>query len=120
MQNDRECFFVLTDHFIKKHGFNNIYCLSGPEGEIHSDERIKGYKDALIKNGLKIRQDHIFYGDFWLGKAVEFAEKIVSGELKKPQAIVCGSDYMALQLCLTLIKNGIRIPEEISIGGYDA
>ncbi len=119
MQNDRECFFVLTDHFIKKHGFNNIYCLSGPEGEIHSDERIKGYKDALIKNGLKIRQDHIFYGDFWLGKAVEFAEKIVSGELKKPQAIVCGSDYMALQLCLTLIKNGIRIPEEISIGGYD-
>lgn len=119
MQNDRECFCKLTEHFIKIHGFKNIYCLSGPEGEIHSDERINGYKDALVKNGIEIRQDHIFYGDFWIGKAVEFAEKIVSGIIPKPQAIVCGSDYMALQLCLTLIKNGIRIPEEISIGGYD-
>ncbi|MBR5683753.1 MAG: substrate-binding domain-containing protein [Ruminococcus sp.] len=119
LQNDRECFRKLTEHFIKEHGFTDIYCLSGPEGEIHSEERINGFKDALSENGLEIRQDHIFYGDFWIGKAVEFAEKIVSGELPRPQAIVCGSDYMALQLCLTLINNGIRIPEEISVGGYD-
>lgn len=119
LQKDRECFRMLTEHFIKEHGFSDIYCLSGPENEIHSEERIKGYMDAFTNNGLDVRQEHIFYGDFWIGKAVEFAEKIVSGELPKPQAIVCGSDYMALQLCLTLIKNGIRIPEEISVGGYD-
>lgn len=119
LQNDRECFRKLTEHFIKVHGFTDIYCLSGPEGEVHSEERIKGFKDALFENGLDVRNEQVFYGDFWIGKAIEFAEKIVSGELKKPQAIVCGSDYMALQLCLTLIKNGIRIPEEISVGGYD-
>ena len=119
LQHDRAGFEKLTEHFITEHNFTRICCLSGPEGEVHSEERIMGYRDAFRKHGLPIEQKYIFYGDFWIGKAVEFAEKIISGEIEKPQAVVCGSDYMALQLCLTLIKNGVRIPEEIAVGGYD-
>ena len=119
LQHDRAGFEKLTEHFITEHNFTRICCLSGPEGEVHSEERIRGYRDAFRKHGLPVEQKYIFYGDFWIGKAVEFAEKIISGEIEKPQAVVCGSDYMALQLCLTLIKNGVRIPEEIAVGGYD-
>ncbi|WP_295075567.1 substrate-binding domain-containing protein [Ruminococcus sp.] len=119
LQNDREGFRKLTEHFIKDHGFTDIYCLSGPRNEIHSEERINGYKDAFRQNGLSVSADSIFYGDFWIGEAQKFAERIVAGELRMPQAILCGSDYMALQLCLTLMKNGIHIPEDISVGGYD-
>ena len=119
LQNDRDGFRKLTEHFIKEHGFTDIYCLSGPRDEIHSEERINGYKDAFSVNGLAVSEDNIFYGDFWIGEAKHFAERIVSGELSKPQAILCGSDYMALQLCLSLMKSGILVPEEISVGGYD-
>ena len=119
LQNDRESFAKLTEHFITVHGFTDIYCLSGPENETHSEERIKGYKDAFERHGLTFRPENVFYGDYWIGEAVKFAEKIASGELARPQAVVCASDYMALQLCLSLIKSGIDIPRDISVGGYD-
>lgn len=119
IQNDREGFRRLTEHFIKVHGHRKIYCLSGPEDNIHSTERIKGYKEALRENGIAVRNKNIFYGDFWIDAPVALAEKILSGELEMPQAIVCGNDYMALQLCHSLISGGIKVPDDIAVGGYD-
>ncbi|WP_024860389.1 helix-turn-helix domain-containing protein [Ruminococcus flavefaciens] len=119
LQNNRENFRQLTEHFIKVHGFTNIYCLSGPENVIHTTERIEGYKDALAENGIPFRQDHVFYGDFWVNYAKSFAARIAKGEIERPQAIVCGNDFMALQLCLSLAENGISVPDDIAVGGYD-
>ena len=119
LQNNREYFRQLTEHFIKVHGFTKIYCLSGPENVIHSTERVKGYKDALAENDIPFRQDHVFYGDFWINYAKSFAERIANGEIERPQAVVCGNDYMALQLCLSLAQNGINVPDDIAVGGYD-
>ena len=119
IQNNREYFRQLTKHFIKAHGFIKIYCLSGPENVIHTTERIEGYKDALVENGIPFRQDHVFYGDFWVNYAKSFATRIANGEIERPQAIVCGNDYMALQLCLSLAENGINVPDDIAVGGYD-
>ncbi len=119
IQNNREYFRQLTKHFIKAHGFRKIYCLSGPDNVIHTTERIEGYKDALVENGIPFRQDHVFYGDFWVNYAKSFATRIANGEIERPQAIVCGNDYMALQLCLSLAENGINVPDDIAVGGYD-
>ncbi len=119
LQNNRENFRQLTEHFIKVHGFKKIYCLSGPEKIIHSDQRIEGYRDALTENGIPFRQDYIFYGDFWVNYAKDFAARIAKGEIERPEAIVCGNDFMALQLCLSLAENGINVPDDIAVGGYD-
>ena len=119
IQNNREYFRLLTEHFIKVHGFRKIYCLSGPENVIHTTERIEGYKDALAEYGIPFRQDHVFYGDFWVNYAKSFAARIANGEIERPQAIVCGNDFMALQLCLSLAENGINVPDDIAVGGYD-
>ena len=119
LQNNRKNFRQLTEHFIKVHGFKKIYCLSGPEKIIHSDQRIDGYKDALSENGIPFRQDYIFYGDFWVNYAKDFAARIANGEIDMPEAIVCGNDFMALQLCLSLAENGINVPDDIAVGGYD-
>ena len=40
-------------------------------------------------------------------------------EIKKHSAIFCVSDNYALQLMNYFMKNGIRIPEDISVSGYD-
>ena len=119
LQNNRENFRQLTEHFIKVHGFKKIYCLSGPEKIIHSEQRIEGYKDALAENGIPFRRDYIFYGDFWINYARDFAARIAKGEIERPEAIVCGNDFMALQLCLSLAENGINVPDDIAVGGYD-
>ena len=119
IQQDREAFREMTEHFIKEHGCTRIYCLSGPKDDIHSAERIDGYKDALRTNGIPVRLKNIFYGDFWIYSPQKLAESILTGKIEKPQAIVCGNDYMALQLCISLSKGGISIPDDILVGGFD-
>lgn len=119
LQNNRDNFKELTEHFIKVHGFRKIYCLSGPQNIVHSDQRIEGYKDALTENGIPFRQNYVFYGDFWVNYAKSFAVRIANGDIERPEAIVCGNDFMALQLCLSLAENGINVPDDIAVGGYD-
>ena len=63
MQNDREGFRLLTEHFIKAHCLTDIICLSGPEDNIHAAERVRGYKDALKNNGITLHEKNIIYGD---------------------------------------------------------
>lgn len=119
IQNNRENFRQLTRHFTDVHGFRKIYCLSGPKGIIHSDQRIEGYRDALAEKGIPFRKEHIFYGDFWVNYPKTFAAEIAAGRIEMPEAIVCANDFMALQLCLSLEEHGISVPDDIAVGGYD-
>ncbi len=119
MQNDEDNFRLLTEHFIEEHGMTDFYCLVGPQEDIHTRNRIRGFASALESHGIAFRPETIFYGDYWIVYAKDFAEKIADGSLRKPQAIICGNDYMALQLSLSLCSHGIRVPEDIAIGGYD-
>ncbi len=52
-------------------------------------------------------------------------KKILSGKLEKPDAVVCGSDIMAVSFTDALIKGGLikgglRVPEDIAVTGFDA
>lgn len=119
LQNDEESFKALTEHFIQVHGMRDLFCLVGPQEDIHTKRRIRGFAAALEKHNIPFRPGNVFFGDYWIIYAKEFARKIADGTLKRPQAILCGNDYMALQLSLSLRIHGIRVPEDIAVGGYD-
>ncbi len=116
---DEPAFEAITDHFIEKHDCRDILCLTGFEGNIQAESRLRGYKKSLEKHGIPVSDDFIVYGDFWKISAVKLGEEIASGARRKPQAVVCANDLMAAELCDVLVNNGIRIPEEIKISGYD-
>ena len=118
--DDCSAFEQITDHLISVHGLNKIYCLTGPKNMYISEERLKGFKISMKKHGLYYDKNSCIYGDFWKDAAVELAEKILSGELSRPEAVVCGNDCSAIALAEALIKGGIRVPEDIAITGYDA
>lgn len=120
MADDIDAFELMTDHLIKVHGCSRIYCLTGTKGVLCAEERLKGYLRSMKKHGLTIDKSYYSYGDFWTNSAVDFAQKILSGRLEKPDAVVCGNDIMAASLSDTLIKGGIRVPEDIAVTGYDA
>ncbi|MBP0961362.1 MAG: substrate-binding domain-containing protein, partial [Oscillospiraceae bacterium] len=119
VQKSTDHFRMLTEHFITEHGFTDIACLTGPKGDPHAEQRLDGFRQALAEHGLSCSEERIFYGDFWIDSGRKLAEQIISGAVSRPQAVVCGNDYMALELCLTLMKAGISIPEDIAVGGYD-
>lgn len=118
--DDRDAFETITDHLINVHGCRRIYCLTGPRNTFSGEERLAGYKTAMKRHGISIDRSWWEYGDFWTEAPKRFAKRIISGELERPEAIVCGNDVMAITLSKKFMDAGIRVPEDIAITGYDA
>ena len=109
--------FDITEHLITCHGYKNILCLTGPEGNIEAEERAVSYISAMKAHGLD--GSSIIYGDFWRNSAAALAREIAVGKRPRPEAVVCTSDIMAVVLCEKLTEYGIKIPDDIAVTGYD-
>jgi LacI family transcriptional regulator len=81
----------------------------------------EGYKLALRDAGLKFNEERIYIADpnsVFKGDTVEITKGLISrGQL--PTAIFCCSDTLAVSIMRILIVAGIKIPEEVSIVGYN-
>ncbi len=110
--------YDITEHLILSHGYKELICLTGPERDFEALERARGFIEALEKYGIK-SENRIIYGDFWRVCPVNLAEKIATGEMTRPEAIVCTNDIMAVTLCRELLKYGINVPMDIAVTGYD-
>ncbi len=80
--------------------------------------RYNGYKDALRKNGLLLNEEYVFQTDYSRGRAREAAERLMS--LAEPvSAVFVASDSMALEVMAVVRERGRKIPEDLSIVGFD-
>ena len=112
--------FHITEHVIRVHNCRNISVLRGPADIPVSEDRVAGVRQAMQKYGLTLKDENIYYGDFWFTSGQELAKRYISKELPLPDAVICLSDHMAIGLVNTLIENGIRVPEDIIVTGYEA
>lgn len=109
----------LTDHLIEHHGYKKIYTLTGVPGFKVTENRLAGYKDSMEEHGLYYDDSYIIPGDYGRFAAEALAADIASGKVEKPDAVVCANDSMAISLMNTLINNGIKVPDDIAVTGYD-
>ena len=110
----------LMNHLIDVHGFTDIAFLGGKKGHPHSLQRLDGYLDSMEAHNLPIRKDRIYHGNFWFDSGKKYAKKLLSHKDDLPQAVLCANDYMAIGLASVLTENGLRIPEDIAVVGYDS
>lgn len=109
----------ITRHLIEVHNFTDIDIITGQNHILTSHERIKGYKKALLEHNIPYDKSKIMYGDFWMTSGEKFAYEYINGNRKLPQAIICANDYMAYGLCDTFLENGISLPDDVTVVGYE-
>ena len=117
--NDEKDIELLTDHLIDEHHFSNIHILTGLHYLEASHLRVNGYRKSLEKHHLSFSEDNVFYGDFWMNSGIDLANQYISGSITLPQAIVCANDYMAYGILDTFLENGVRVPEDVTVVGYE-
>jgi diguanylate cyclase (GGDEF)-like protein len=120
--DDRKAFTVIAEHIVDTHKCDpsKVYFLTGPENHNVAAKRLNGFTDYYDAHGLTFPKENIFYGDFWYSGGENLAERIFSGELPMPQAVVCASDHMAIGVANRLTEHGIKVPEQVIVTGYDA
>lgn len=80
--------------------------------------RLEGYKKALAENGIKENLEYIVKTDYSRGQARQATEKLLSLN-DPPSAVFVASDSMALEVMAVIMEKGKRVPDDISIIGFD-
>lgn len=116
---------VLTDNYYggyeaAKHllslGHTSIAHVCGPEYFLSTRERKRGFLDALRE--ARLSPFAVVQGDYEIGFGYETAKSwIRSGKL--PTAVFAGDDYIAVGIVNALAEEGMRVPEAMSVIGYD-
>ncbi|MYL50757.1 LacI family DNA-binding transcriptional regulator [Halobacillus litoralis] len=99
-------------------GHINIAMINGHDQAYVSKERRKGFELGMVEEGLDIHSEWIVNGEFTELKAEEVAYHLL---VDSPEitAIFCASDLMALGVMRAAFELGKRVPDDLSIVGYD-
>ncbi len=104
--------------FLINHGHKKIAHLAGDLKVQCAQDRLGGYKDAFSKNGLKVNDKYVGVTNFSRIQAREELEKMFSSK-EPPTAFFCCSDEVASEVISFGEENSIKIPEKLSVIGFD-
>ncbi|MCA9406606.1 MAG: substrate-binding domain-containing protein, partial [Candidatus Omnitrophica bacterium] len=81
-------------------------------------ERFEGFKKHLDKKNIDLPDEYVFKGDYSRRCARNAIEQFLALS-NPPTAIFAASDEMALEVIATLLEKGKKVPEDMSIVGFD-
>ncbi len=105
-------------NYLMDQGHKDIATIAGDVSTQAGLMRLEGYREAMLARGLSVPRAYVTFGDFLRTPARQAAEKLL--KLKnRPTAVFAASDVMALELMDVARSMKIKIPDELSIIGFD-
>jgi len=107
----------IVDHLIGL-GHRRIATVTGPHRNMDARLRLEGYRVALRVAGIVAQRGYELAGDF--SEASGYAAGRAALELDpRPTALFVSNDKMAVGVLRSLTADGVRVPDEIAIAGFD-
>lgn len=116
MEN-RNAAFKMTEYLISL-GHRNIAFIAGSPKKADYSERFGGYREALDKNGISWNKKLTGRGN----NEIDGGYKAMKNLLKvspRPTAVFANNDAMAIGAMKAIKEKGLKIPEDISVAGFD-
>jgi LacI family transcriptional regulator len=88
------------------------------ENNDRASARLAGIRDALAMRGLAVRPQHLAIGTWTIEEGRRLFSQLMATD-PPPTAIICGNAPLAVGAMLEALETGRRVPEEVSIVGYD-
>lgn len=99
-------------------GHKEIGFIAGPSQYRSAHERRAGFADALAKHGVKLSPKLVVEGAYSFESGVKAAEALLAKK-PRPTAIFASNDEMAAGVYKAAYALGLRIPDDLSVVGYD-
>ncbi|HJR64934.1 MAG TPA: LacI family DNA-binding transcriptional regulator [Gemmatimonadaceae bacterium] len=109
--------YRMVKHLVRK-GHQRIAIIRGAESNHDAAERLRGYRDALDDGGLPRDPRLEFHGDF-TETAGYRAGRAALRLRPRPTAIFAANDAMAIGALSALREEGVAVPGEIAVAGFD-
>jgi LacI family transcriptional regulator len=98
-------------------GYTKIAHFAGYSSTSIGNERCNGYREALINNGIPIREEWIIEGGYEIDDGIRAFEKLMTTG-KLPEIILAVNDRVASGAYKAIRKTVLKIPDDIGIIGY--
>ncbi|WP_037370658.1 LacI family DNA-binding transcriptional regulator [Amycolatopsis orientalis] len=99
-------------------GHRRIAFAGGPVGASCSQARLHGYRAALENAGVAFDPELVHHGDFGHPAGLEIGNRLLAME-NPPTAVFAASDATALGVLEAARQRGLRVPQELSVVGFD-
>ena len=109
--------FAMTQHLLS-HGHRRIAIIKGIEMNYDAAERLRGYGAALREGGGEWDESLQVPGSFSEASGYDAVRQLLALKAR-PTAIFASNDSMAIGALSALRDEGIRVPEEIALAGFD-
>lgn len=109
--------FQAVDYLIHQ-GHRDIACITVPMHTPTGKARLQGYRKALKKNGIAWDPEKVKYGDSTMTRGYELCCELLAEKTTFSALFSCNDD-MALGASKALHQAGLRIPQDISLFGFD-
>jgi len=103
-----------TSHLISL-GHTSIVHVAGPEDSMDATERVRGWRAALSEHGLVAREPLV--GDWTPASGFAIGQQLAAAN--QFTAVFAANDQMALGLVHAFAGQGLRVPQDVSIVGFD-
>jgi LacI family transcriptional regulator len=112
-----KCGYLATQHLIDQ-GCKRVAIVTGPQERNVYNKRYKGYRDALLDADMEIKKDYIIINELNAQSGIEAAKRLL--KLKPvPDGVFVTNDLTAAVFMKELKKNGVKIPKDIAIVGFN-
>lgn len=118
IEADHEQGGYLATRYLIDLGHRAIACVAGPKTLLPSGDRVQGYWRALQEAGIPFREEFLAHSDFTSQGGYTAFQQLLALK-QRPTAIFASNDLMAIGGLCAAQQAGMKIPEQLSVIGYD-
>ncbi|SON55330.1 HTH-type transcriptional repressor CytR [Hartmannibacter diazotrophicus] len=102
-------------------GHRDVAVITGPPRLWTSEQRLAGYREAFAFAGIDPDTVTYVQGDYTEASGYEAGRQLLaeSSRGSRPTAVLCANDLMAMGLIRRCREEGLRLPDDLSIAGFD-
>ncbi len=108
----------IVHHLVQTHQTQDFVYLSGPLTNPDAMRRLSDFRRALQEVDLENNPENEIFGDFTTDKGQALVQELLATG-RRPQAIVCANDAMAIGAHKAILAFDLNVPEDLILTGFD-
>lgn len=108
-------------YHLLKNGHKDICFIGAGESRFANQQRLYGYKQALIENNIEVKEKLIKNegNSYNIKDGYKLMKNILEDNMKKPTAVICYNDLYALGAIQAIKEKNLNVPQDIAVIGFD-